>query len=628
LILVVLILSTILTLAGSFWDQQTMMVTGTCQLGEAVPPIQAVAALILLLAWNALARRFRPSWALTPLEVLFTYGVVTFAVSLSSHGGAMYFFGYLTPLFYFPTPENRLARLQPHIPTWFVPRREALMVDFYEGQADRVPWGEWLGPLFWWSLFFLAFFITTQCLALLFRRQWMERERLTFPLVQFVTHLTETAGRRFAGPPFWRDPLMWLGFGIAFVFNATNILHAFNPAVLALGYGFDLGSLFTERPFSAIRPLYFRYDLLLFGLGYLMPMEILFSVWASLLLFKAEAIGAVMLGYEVAGMPFEQEQGVGAYVALALFFLWLARKPLGNALRKGKEGREGERGDRAAVCGALGGLAFVLGFSIHAGMLKWTALLFFGLILAFALGYTRIRAETGAPMIWLFPFYQQIKALEYTFGTGPLAPGGNLRNLTILNTFGFLARGYSPAFMSYQMDNLKLAEESGKMRTMAWLGLFAIVMGLPIAFYTHLLAYYHYGDNVLYTVKMPTEFLDVVRWGDAPAPPDGTRIAFTGVGLVVTSALVILRMVFLRFPLHPLGFAMVCSYGHPLWGPFLVVWWIKRTVQKLGGMRLYRRLIPLFLGLTLGHFFTAGVVWGGLGATGLEMFRHYIVFFG
>ena len=94
--------------------------------------------------------------------------------------------------------------------------------------------------------------------------------------------------------------------------------------------------------------------------------------------------------------------------------------------------------------------------------------------------------------------------------------------------------------------------------------------------------------------------------------PDTQRATAAGVGFVVTIILVLLRSVFLRFPLHPLGYAMVTSYGSPLWGPFFIVWVIKSIVLRVGGMRLYRQLIPLFIGIVLGHFFTAGIVWGWL----------------
>jgi hypothetical protein len=96
-----------------------------------------------------------------------------------------------------------------------------------------------------------------------------------------------------------------------------------------------------------------------------------------------------------------------------------------------------------------------------------------------------------------------------------------------------------------------------------------------------------------------------------PVLPDIGKTAATGVGFVIALTLTILRSVFLRFPLHPLGYVIGTAYGihTPFWGPFLTVWAVKSLILKLGGSNLYKRLTPIFLGLILGHFFTAGIVW-------------------
>jgi hypothetical protein len=73
---------------------------------------------------------------------------------------------------------------------------------------------------------------------------------------------------------------------------------------------------------------------------------------------------------------------------------------------------------------------------------------------------------------------------------------------------------------------------------------------------------------------------------------------------------------------------MGMTYGDPLWGPFFLAWACKIVSIRVGGMGLYRRLIPLFLGLVVGHYFTGGVVWALLGMTGNPAFLRYRVFFG
>ena len=58
------------------------------------------------------------------------------------------------------------------------------MTWFFEGlpPGQAVPWGEWILPLFWWLSFIGAAACVSICLAVLLRRQWVDHERLVYPL--------------------------------------------------------------------------------------------------------------------------------------------------------------------------------------------------------------------------------------------------------------------------------------------------------------------------------------------------------------------------------------------------------------------------------------------------------------
>jgi hypothetical protein len=167
----------------------------------------------------------------------------------------------------------------------------------------------------------------------------------------------------------------------------------------------------------------------------------------------------------------------------------------------------------------------------------------------------------------------------------------------------------------------------------------ALVFGLVAGYWIHLDSYYEYGANILEggtkewggtrgASLIRQEYNRMRSYLVAQNTPDYTRTAAVLFGSVFTVILLVLRRMFLQFPLHPLGFAMVTAYGSPLWGAFLAAWILKRLITKFGGIGLYRKLIPGFLGVTLGHFFTAGILWGILGTMGNEVFRGYGVWFG
>jgi hypothetical protein len=203
--------------------------------------------------------------------------------------------------------------------------------------------------------------------------------------------------------------------------------------------------------------------------------------------------------------------------------------------------------------------------------------------------------------------------------------------------FMFWSRGYFQSMMAYQGEGFKIGDlVQLRQRSITWVLVLALVIGLAGAYFIHLECYYKFGNNVLEggdvsggyrTMLVKSEYEELASFATSPKPPDTTRSALVGIGFLVTTALVILRSVFLRFPLHPLGYAMVESYGHPLWGPFLLCWVVKTIILRLGGMRLYRRLIPIFLGIVLGHFFAAGIVWGTISIFG-ELYKQYMVHFG
>jgi hypothetical protein len=87
------------------------------------------------------------------------------------------------------------------------------------------------------------------------------------------------------------------------------------------------------------------------------------------------------------------------------------------------------------------------------------------------------------------------------------------------------------------------------------------------------------------------------------------------------------RHVWLRFPLHPGGYALAfCHEGSYMWFAALVLWTAKTLTLRLGGVRTYRRAARGFLAFTLGHFFAIGL-WSLVGLAAGEWVRRYIVWF-
>jgi len=638
------VISVIFLAISMVWVYTAGMVSHGSQVGESVPVIPAISAVMLLTLVAPLLRRLWSRLDLSQRDILLIYVFLCIGVTCTSVGVVRFLLPSLTAAQYFAAPDNDLAVLANHIPPWLAPHDPAAVRDMYEGaDGEVIPWGAWAVPLVCWSAFLLAVFVSMLGIMTLFRRRWSEMEHLTFPIVHLVMDVSDQS-RAHLMTAFFRNPVMWAGFALAAAYNVLNIVHAWNPSVPALGRSYDLGALFTERPWSAIAPLSIAWRPENFGLGYLVSTEITLSVWIFYLLLRVSNVASVAIGYDIPGFPYDQQQAAGAYLALGIFLVWVARDDLAAILRKacsalgeGPDDSNEPMSYRWALVSAVGGFAGMVLFAAKAGMLVWTAGIYFGLVLLFALVYARARAEAGAAMVWLFPWYQAKRMMIYTLGSASFAPHGNFGNLTIFSVFMFLSRGYYQSMMAYQIEAAKIASNLRvRQRAMtAWL-IVALLLGIFGAYFTHMKAYYTHGTNILEggTTEggsrirvVKADFLETAGYLRAHVARDVNRTAAGVVGFLVAVALIMLRSLFLRFPLHPLGYAMVTSYGAPIAGPFFIVWVIKTAVLRLGGMRLYRQLIPFFIGFVLGHFFTAGLVWGWLSLIN-EMHRRYSVHFG
>ncbi len=538
---------------------------------------------------------------------------------------------------YFHTPENNFLGLaDEYLPGWFAPKDPEVIRQFFEGADDgKMHWEPWLKPLGLWVIFFLVLWWTLFCLTSILRRHWVEHERLAFPLVTVPLYIASAGfGRLQPHTTIWREPLMWVGFGISLLHFLTIMLHALNPGVPTAGTFYDVGKFLTEQPLDSMRPNFtFIYNPALTGMAYFAPQDLCFSMWFFFLgYFKPIMLFVRMSGLpEPSGFPFYWEQSAGAFVAIALFYAWAAREYLGRVLRAALSGNwlPGEPEERrwaepmtyrGAIIGAILGFAFLCGWYILAGMTPWVAGAFFLMILVFATIFTRGRAETGVASLASFPFWQASRQLKSFFGSQPLMPDGKMTNLVMLGSLIFLHFGSFPEGMTYQMETLKMGEETRlKTSNLKWIILGAMLVGILVHLHTFMTMAYEWGFNTLAggiteggygTSISRTEWDEVATIAKGnPAQPDWARNGYTIGAALFTLLLVAIRVRFPRSPFHPLGFVMTTSYGYAYWGPYFVAWLAKVFILRVGGVRMYHQLTPIFVGLVLGQIFALGVVW-------------------
>jgi hypothetical protein len=599
--------------AVSIWIHHAELVLGGTRghtaLANTSIPVGAFGALVALVVSNFALRWLLPQLALSQGELITAYVMMTVSSVLASSGGIHFLVPTLAAAFHYATPENQWQQFHRWIPAWFAPRDKAALDAFYLGGA-RVPVRVWLTPFLVWGGFLFAFTCATLCLSAILRRPWVDHERLTFPTVVLPLELTEPRGR------LLRDKLMWIGFAVAFGIGTLNNLHLNYPTMPGIQVRpTDISRWFPSSPWNAIGYTPISFYPFIVGIAYLLSLEVTFSYWFFFVLVKAQLVFCAARGWrppEAAmgeGPPYLQHQGAGAFLALALVSLWMSRRYLWQVARSAvglAPPPSGEQREplpyRWALWGLVAAVAALILMCWAAGMSVAAAVLVFGLIFLYLIAATRIRAEAGNA--WLFgPEIDPNTLVTETLGAGMLRPV----DLTVMAYLRSVSTyDMRCASMPHQLDGFRMALSAGiSLRQLAWAMLAAIALAITVAFWSGLVVWYALGAEAktdLWRTAMGREpFVNLQSQLTSARHPDLTATSFDGVGLAVICLLVFARTRLPWFPLHPVGYAMANTLP---WGqtpmPFFLAWLTKAAVLRYGGMRLYRRSLPLFLGLILG----------------------------
>jgi hypothetical protein len=650
------LLGIILTAVADLWLHWAELVLGgrghTALAGTSIP-IGAFNILFLLVIVNIVLTRFLAPLAFSRVELLVIYVMMTVSTVISSSGGMHFIVPTITAAFYYANDSNGWATLfHPFIKDWIAQKDRAALYGFYVGNAS-VPWAAWRSQMIAWTVFMVLVALATLCIIAILRRQWMDRERLTFPTVAVPVEMIREQGA------FFSNRLLWLGFAIPFLIDVMNTVHLNVPAVPYIPTRTadqpDLGQILNAPPWNAIGYTPISFYPFVIGIAYLLSVDMTFSCWFFWLVTKAEAVfgsaSGISAGATAGGQsawPFIGHQGAGAFLALTLFGLWLSRHYLAEVWRiawgrrleargkrleaRGKRleaggkrqearGKRLEAGSemadadepmsyRAAFVGLILCLAALLAWCVAAGMRPVVAVAALLLSFLYMIAAARIRAETGNA--WLFgPDVDAYRLMTTTFGTTVYTPA----DLTVLAYLRSAIASFDLRCLSMpnQSDAYKMADALGaSKRKLTWALILAIVLGVVISFAIALMIWYHYGAGAKtdsWRTYMGRQPFDQLK--DALSTPVKTDLPGTlaaGAGFAVTTALLLLRAQFTWWVFHPVGYAIANTPTmNQIWLPFFIAWIAKIVVLRYGGIRLYRQSLPFFFGVIVGDFVAGGL---------------------
>ena len=230
----------------------------------------------------------------------------------------------------------------------------------------------------------------------------------------------------------------------------------------------------------------------------------------------------------------------------------------------------------------------------------WVAVAFFVIYMMISIAVTRMRVEMGTPVHDIHYGGPDL-LIPSAVGTRQLGPA----NLTILGMFSWFNRTRYSDAMPHQLEGFKLAEQTHTSnRTMLVVLLLGIIVSIFATFWAFLDTSHRVGmetGNMNWAGREGMNRLQ--RWLNDPTSPNPSTPISVGIGMASTLFLAMMRLRFLWWPFHPAGYAVSNSWGMAIsWFPLFIAWVIKGLVLRHGGLRMYRKVIPFFLGLMLGEF--------------------------
>jgi len=569
-----------------------------------------ICIIFLLVLLNAFTRRLYPKLALRRGELLTVYYMLCIASFIAGHDMIQVLIPQLGHAFQFATPENEWKTFHRYLPRWLTVRERTALEGLYETQMTIYPseyvgyLKAWLPAMLTWSVFLTVLVFVMYCLNVILRRQWMDNEKLSYPVARLPLELINDAGKRNL---LRRSVLAGLFVGASIdIINGFSFLYPSIPSIPVKRQ--DIGHLFTAEPWNAVGWFPISLYPFVIGMGFLIPLDLSFSCWFFYLLYKGSLVLGRGIGVARSAIYLHpNEQMLGAYIGVLAMALWRCRGYLREVMFRAfnRAKNEGEpMGYRSALLGAFFGFIFLISFSVRAGMALWVAVFFFTLYYLISVSITRLRAELGAPVhdLWSVGSTGPDTFTASLFGTRRL----DRRTLSVLTLYYGFNRDYRGHAAPHQMESLKIAHALKLgWRRMGTATVIAAFWGSMASFWAFLHSYYRIGFHGGFGWE---GFLRLQRWFFYPSPPDYRALGFFCYGFLFTLILTGIRSRFIWSPFHPLGYALAPSWSMNLiWFPLMIAWAVKLLVLRYGGLRLLKRLTPFFLGLILGEFIIGGL---------------------
>jgi len=579
-------------------------------------PAGAVIALVAItLLLNGLLHLVRRRWALKRAELMLVWCMLIVGCAVPSN--LMRFWPPLmaSPAYIAQRPdiawrETALEAAPAELMLTKNPRSTAAR-QFVEGWPrgeGRVPWGMWLAPMWRWGILMAFFYLATFCMCSLMRRQWVDRERLQFPLARIPLDFTAGAARDGFLPRLFGNNAFLVGLLGGITFRALRSVPILFGSETVWNVTVPLRDVFLDTPLENLYLVNFSLNWIAIGVAYLVPADVSLSVWFFYLLGRVELQTACWMGSPLhqggTGSELVRWQRLGAYVTFTAGALYMARRHLADVIGKAF-------GRRRNVDDSAEPVSFMVGFwglvlcsvgavvwFTHYGMGLAPTVAFFLLLMITQFVHARIVAQSG--LYRTSPLGRGPELLHSLAGGGLFTPRGatlaNMQYTAMINGNNSMI-GPAAIHAFFISDVFK-----ERRRWLLPALLAALTVAIAAASWTCIYQGYYDGgvnfSNVWAVINNPQGSFEAAhRLIARPEEAVSVKWAPLGLGVAMTSAVMFMRARFYWWPIHSIGILALAEYGlDRMWFSFVLGWLIKVLLMKFGTGRLLRQGRFFFVG--------------------------------
>ena len=298
------IVGLIAVIAVSLIDPYTSYVRGYGWMTQSNFPLAAVFIGVLLVLANVVIKLIRRRWALKQTEIMLVWCMVTIVSAVVCDGVSRMWYQTLVGSAYYARNTDVYWEEDgalTHAPEELIVTKDInseVARQYFEGMGEegRVPWRFWIKPMARWAAFIFMLFLGVFFLSGIMRRQWVDRERLLFPLARIPLEFTEGAGGdRMLPSIFYRRGFQY-GLLITFGFRFARAIPLFFGAEGPWGLRLPLRDIVQNTGLEAANLENVDVWWWIIGLAFLVPADVSLSVWLFLRVGTFRVSGRLLAG--------------------------------------------------------------------------------------------------------------------------------------------------------------------------------------------------------------------------------------------------------------------------------------------------------------------------------------------